>query len=391
MTKKAEIVVIIDFPFPSGIAATNRLISYCKLFVSKGGKKVRVYITKPTEKINNVQNEAIKGIYEGIEYEFLANTTIWPDKNKLKRILYILNGYFVLFFKILFNKPEVIITYTSNFYTKKILLFLKKYMSYKLYFEETEYPKVLNWKGWKNRTQKYLLQYKKADGMIVMTKELYAYYSSLNVKRLYHLPMTVDIDRFDNYNKSEIQNYFIYVGGDGGFLRDGISDIVKGFKHAIDLGVESQLYLVGGFSSGSKDYQSLLEYIKDNNLESNIILAGKKKPDEIPGLLMHAKGIIMAPPKNFPSGGFPTKLGEFLASSRPVICTNVSEIANYLENKSCFLVEPGNVMQIGEAINIIYSEPLYSNETGMRGREIAIKEFNSENHIHTLMEFIYSN
>lgn len=389
MTKKTDIAIIIDFPFPSGIAATNRLISYCKLFVSKGNKKVKVFITKPTENTKNIQNHNKNGVYEGINYEYLSNTTIWPAKSKIKRKLYILNGYFAMLFKIIFNKPEVVITYTSNYYTKGILLIIRKIIPFRLYFEETEYPKVLNWKVRKKRITKYLSQYKKADGMIIMTKELLAYYSSLKVKRLYHLPMTVDVDRFTKYNKVEIQNYYIYVGGDGGFLRDGILDIVKGFKYAVDLGVNSQLYLVGDFSPNSKEYQLLIKYIQNNNLDLNIVLVGKKRPNEIPDLLMHAKGIIMAPPKNFPSGGFPTKLGEFLASARPVICTDVSEISNYLDNNSCFLVEPGNTLQIGEAINAIHSNNLLSNKIGIRGRGVAMREFNADKYIFSLIKFIY--
>ena len=40
-------------------------------------------------------------------------------------------------------------------------------------------------------------------------------------------------------------------------------------------------------------------------------------------------------------GGFPTKLGEYLATGKPVCVTKVGEITVYLEdNVSAFLAEP---------------------------------------------------
>ena len=53
----------------------------------------------------------------------------------------------------------------------------------------------------------------------------------------------------------------------------------------------------------------------------------------MPKYLCNAKLLALARPDSIQAqGGFPTKLGEYLATGRPVVVTKVGEIPDYLED-----------------------------------------------------------
>jgi glycosyltransferase involved in cell wall biosynthesis len=105
---------------------------------------------------------------------------------------------------------------------------------------------------------------------------------------------------------------------------------------------------------------------------------------------MHATGIIMAPPKDFESGGFPTKLGEFLASGTPTICTRVSDIEFYIAENEAFLAKPDNIGELVEHMTFIAGNPSESMVTGFRGAQKARKIFNAETYISKMIGFVTS-
>jgi len=387
--KEYEIVVITRESFPIGMAGTNRIISYLKPFCERS-ILAKVYITRPTGRSYNVQNKGIKGIFEGIHYEYATNTPKWPlDASKLKKIHLIVSGYYYTFAWLIKDRPAVIITYTSDFFTKLFLLFFQYFLTYRLIIEETEYPKIL--KITKNRfLQKlHLSLYKLADGMLVITPVLGTYYKELGVKNVFVLPISVDISHFPldsgSINK---QKYFTYVGGSGGFNRDGVFDIIKAFELFSQEKSDFKLLIVGPIDETNKTTQDIFQYIKNRSLSEKIIFTGSKSSEEIPKILMEATGIVMAPPKDFESGGFPFKLGEFLASGTPTICTKVSNVTAYLDESNSFLTEPGDIIGISKAMKQIVADLEMSANIGSKGRELAISKFDAKTYSYDLFNFL---
>ena len=74
--------------------------------------------------------------------------------------------------------------------------------------------------------------------------------------------------------------------------------------------------------------------------------------------------------------GFPTKLGEYLATGIPTICTRVGDIETYLNhNENSFLIEPDNTKQLTEAIINRYENYESFNSIGQKGRQVALSDF----------------
>jgi hypothetical protein len=66
---RKKIIILYPNSFPIGGAATNRVIHICKA-LNQEGNILKIYITRPTEKRNNVKTKR-KGINEGIEFYYV--------------------------------------------------------------------------------------------------------------------------------------------------------------------------------------------------------------------------------------------------------------------------------------------------------------------------------
>jgi len=85
---------------------------------------------------------------------------------------------------------------------------------------------------------------------------------------------------------------------------------------------------------------------------------------------------------------FPTKLGEYLASGRPVVTNRVGEISHFLEDGvSACVTEPGDVTAYAEAICHLLGNPTSGQEMGRAGRQVAIREFHYANFGGRLCDF----
>ncbi len=391
MTRKKnnriDVGIISTEPFPFGRAATNRIIS-SKTVIAES-YVVKLYIPRPTESVKNIVNKDFEGKCRNIFFVYTNKITIWPfEKTKIFKLWIILIGLINLCKLILVDKPRVLIIYTSSIQYRLIAVFLKKIAKYDLLIEEDEYPKILK-KTKKKFIQKFHLSlYKLVDGMIVMTNELKLYYESIGVKNTFLLPMTVDVERFKgNSNDAKNSDYFIYVGGGGGFQRDSLLNAIRGF-HIFSKNEPSYRFLiVGSIEKENLILKEIKEYVEKHKLK-NVQFLGAVKSSKIPLLLSNSIGIIMTPQQNYTSGGFPTKLGEFLMSSRPVVATNVSEISHFLNQDNSFLIEPGDDNLIAESLITIVSDRETANEIGLNGRKMAEVAFNAKTYNEAFKSFL---
>ena len=86
--------------------------------------------------------------------------------------------------------------------------------------------------------------------------------------------------------------------------------------------------------------------------------------------------VLPRPSSKQGEGGFPTKLGEYLATSNPVITTTVGEIPLYLkDNVNAFLIEPDNLTALVDKICFIINNPDFAKEVAKNGCETAKENF----------------
>jgi glycosyltransferase involved in cell wall biosynthesis len=88
--------------------------------------------------------------------------------------------------------------------------------------------------------------------------------------------------------------------------------------------------------------------------------------------------VLLAPLPDDPQSvtRFPTKLGEYLASGRPVVTTAIGEPARYLQDGvTAFLMRDGSAEALAEKIEEALSDPIRAEAVGVAGQALARAEF----------------
>lgn len=233
----------------------------------------------------------------------------------------------------------------------------------------------------------------KIDLIAVMTQTLMTHYKQMASEKaqFLHLPMTVDLDRF--VNKSDftacVKPYIAYTGTFDN-LKDGVEILIRAFIKVAAQYPDYKLYLTGFFHH---DIYIQKQLIEDAKLRDRIIYIDQLNKTEVPLFVQNAELLVLARPDSRQArGGFPTKLGEYLASGVPVCVTRVGEIPDYLiDSESAYLAEPGNVDSFADAINRALSDRELMTKVGENGLKVAQTVFNSKIQAKHLYEFLIQN
>jgi glycosyltransferase involved in cell wall biosynthesis len=226
--------------------------------------------------------------------------------------------------------------------------------------------------------------------MLCIPRFLVEFYKSKGVDpdRLFLIPSTVDSSRFIQTGDKPF--HFPYIGYFGGltFYRDNIDLLVKAFVETSRTHPEVHLVL-GGFCSDQEKDQ-LKNLIDQLEIGNKVVLLGYVSRAEIINYITHADILVMVRTNDLTSqASFPSKLTEFLATSRPVISVNVGEISDYLtDNVNAFLVEPGNTKALTEKINFVLNNPDIAQQVGAKGRELTTTIFDYNYQAKRMISFI---
>jgi glycosyltransferase involved in cell wall biosynthesis len=225
----------------------------------------------------------------------------------------------------------------------------------------------------------------------LMTTPLKEYFETRVRKnaKLEVIPMTVEGDRFKNCTDGS-QFSFPYIGYCGymGGNKDGVDILIKAFKIVADKFKDIRLVLMG---EAEKDEMSILKKLVDDfKLNDRVIFTGKIERDKMPPLLCNANILALARPSSLQSlGGFPTKLGEYLATGHPVVVTRVGEIPAYLtDGENAFLVEPDSAELFAEKLDYVLSNPETAKKVGEKGSELVDTYFNYRYQSKRMLEFL---
>ncbi len=233
------------------------------------------------------------------------------------------------------------------------------------------------------------------DLCLVITDALKRHYSQLpgiNPNILFlKVPITVDFDRFEGVDTTcTFPKPYIAYTGSSSYVKDGIDILIHAFVNISEQYPDLKLLIAAFWEN---DGQKMVDLIESTGLSERIIYLGALNSDEIPILLINAKILAMPRPNSRQaSGGFPTKLGEYLASGNPVCVTKVSEISNYLvDNESAYLAEPGDIESFTDAMRRAMSNDCIAKQVGENGRKVARSYFDINIHANRVFKFIVKN
>lgn len=363
-----------------GEAWTNRVLAYIKGFAELGNN-VCVYFlisdTERTKEIISVPNVKVVSLWENDGY--------FARKSKK-----------VSFFKNLFlfarkcQWGDVVFLFGIRDYMHLILGLLQR--KTKVFFESTEHPFVFGLQKNKIRYLTYKHTLKKLDGLFVISKSLYEYYSTVGVQidKIEIINMFVDTERFNNLEKTTSEKFIAYCGAVS-YDKDGANILIEAFSIFHKTHPEYKLKIIGkGVDSTTID--RLKDLAKSLSVEEDVIFTGPISPSEMPQMLYDASILALARPNNLQAqNGFPTKLGEYLATGNPVVVTKVGDIPLFVKHQeNGFLSDPIPEC-FAEQLTFVADNYSMAKEVGERGRKLAFTEFSYKTQTAKALSLMNSN
>lgn len=376
--------------FPIGDAYTNRILAFSKGFV-KSGCKVTLLIIYPGR---NNQSEQ-KGIIDGVEYYFCTNTN-WPKNfinKKITGLLGIINALNLLFR--LSNERHIdgIVTFSQKFSQNYPIYLFTRLKKISFIRENNEFPSIVLNRGYSRlkflEKMHFSVVNRCYDGYIYISSALVEFNRPFIGKGMPVLivPIIVDTDRF-NFPKIQRQKQITFCGNLFG-EKDGVKILLEAFAMIHDQFPDYILTLIGDISNRA-EYNKMIDLIKGMGVIQKVKFTGFVHRDEIPILLKQSSLLVLARPDNIQAkGGFPTKLGEYLATGRPVLVTAVSDIPDYIQDGvNGFLAKPGSVDDFSIKIEQILTNYENACLIGKEGAKLTLTSFNNKYQAGRIIDFI---
>lgn len=359
-------------------ASTNRMLSLAR-GLSSAGHTVQILCLSLDGRAGAVEQT---GMLDGVAYKYL----IWRDAGfkptKLSKIVDLFRGTWRASRSLAREKPDAILVLSIRLVHLFVLLRTAEKHSIPVFHERNEYPHH----NCRTLIDKICLRLylrkviPRFTGVALMTQALINYFRTQYKKcpPLLHVPMTVEPERFTHEPERPLADRYIAHCGSSFGDKDGVTILVEAFAQIAPEFPDLKLVLIGSDADKAAK-ERLLQRIHHLKLNDRIVLTGKITRDEIPAWLQHAELLALARPANLQAeGGFPTKLGEYLASSRPVLVTNVGEIHCYLQDGiNAWFAGPGSIGDFADNLRKILSLDASDRDAvGRKGQEVALSTFN---------------
>lgn len=397
--KPKNIAVISIYSFPYGLAPTNRILAYSKGMVENGAN-VTVYIPFPTDKYDCMNKLPEHDNFHDINYIYTSGR--YKSKIKILRGIADLFGIrklkgYISFLSSIYKNNRIqaidcIIISTDYIPSLFTFAVIAKILKSKSVFIFDEYPIPIRHKlknkipVWKELLYKAVL--KLIDGYISISNTLERYYKNLCFKKTLIISAVTDVSRYDLLPKKKIDVEYLCYMGNMELSKDNVDIIIKAFSLISEKHPLLQLHLYG---NPNKVIIKILEVlIQDLNLKEKVIIKGIANYNDVPDILKCAKILVSSQPDTIrASGGFPTKLGEYLASGVPAVMTNVGENAKFvIDGVHIFFTKPSDYEAYSEKLLYILENYTQACTVASNGKEYILKNFSHNKKGRELLEFI---
>ncbi len=228
-----------------------------------------------------------------------------------------------------------------------------------------------------------------ASGLIVISSSLKTFYKkSLPESKILINPIlvsdnifkTVDRQEYETVKRNLEKTYegkriLVYSGTFG--EKDGLYYLVEAFAEVVKTYPDT-VFIMTGKGFGDDLMNKIKKHIKNNGVEDKVKMVGFVNAVELLCYNTMANVLFVCRSNSpYANHGFPWKLGEYCMTEKPIIATNVSDIAGYfVDNESLFIVEPNNPKAIAEKTKYIFEHYPEALEVGKQSKLTALKKFN---------------
>lgn len=391
-----HIVFLGETGFPYGLGAVQRMILMAKSLRSKGCK-VTVICRKGVWKNNAHADFNKEGIFEGIHYLYTSKSVHRP-KGFFIRNIEKLRGMYGEFkcLKNLKRHDKINAAIISNMSAAHLL-------RYRFYSFLIGFPIILNFvelaSSMKGRDalltrlndytyDNYIIRI--VDGALPISNKLMEYYGAVSPsKPSLKLPILCDFEKFLFTADRSTDTIFLYCGAASYF------ELIEFVLDAFDQLKNPDQHIVLELILGGKEaeLQRARERIEKAENKGHIRLTVNLAHKEIPHRFSNASALLIPlRPTPQDEARFPHKIGEYLASGRPMITTAYGEINHYdfTDKETAFVAKDYNIYSFAEKMRFVLEHPEESKEIGLKGRQMGLDNFDYSKHGGLLLNFCTS-
>ena len=391
MTKKINLVFMGGFTYPRGMAGTKRIQNAINALKEYPDIATRVILQRQSSEDN-----ILSGVHEGTPYE-----TVMGDLLRAKMFVALPILYYrtIAALKRAFrpDHKNVIYFYGPLFLESIVPLSYAQRLGYKIVFD------VIEDYGLAKDVSRSFYDYVRSNlanrlssrikdlsaGIIVISSYLEEKCRMLTQGKVpvHYMPISVDMNCFpEKPNRMNPTVSLFYAGSFG--KKDGLPVLLDAFDRLAGRYKNVHLILTGrGDREAMKEFFARME-ISPN--KDRIEFKGYLDEKDYYSLLNDADIPCMTRVDlAFAHAGFPFKLGEFLATGKPVIASRVSDVDKFLvHGHNAMLVQAGSSTEICEAAEFLINNPESAAAIGVRGREVAKSFFDYRQQGKALLTFL---
>jgi glycosyltransferase involved in cell wall biosynthesis len=359
------------------------------------GADVTVLCTQVTERLPSIENTDVQGTFGQVRYEYTTGTTIRSESFLVRRWVE-LKGISVAIRRLVELKRQRrldCVYYYGNMlvstFGRWVFYLTAQILNLPLITEVCERPWTLI------RENSYgsfrISPLWGVSGAVVISAflEQWARQEAEQLNKeiaILKVPILVDVYEQKPSEYSSGSPKVLFAGSPG--YDQTLTFILEAMKHVWKSHPECQLVITGCRSSDPAG-EWLANSIRVHNLEGLVELAGYLTRQELLERYSQASALLIPLFNDLRSKArFPTKIGEYLASCRPVVTNDVGEVSRYLvDNINAYICVPGEANLYGQKIVEAIDNPRVAARIGLEGRRTAEQYFHYSIHSKRLGDF----
>ncbi|MRS05022.1 glycosyltransferase, partial [bacterium] len=288
MKNRAYIILGDSFTFPEGDAATNRVYTYAKGLAENG---VPVHVVC----FRNDYGSVHSGETEGIKYHLPFRQSERSPYFIIRRI----NNFgkylnTIRLFRQIQKEHgiENVIAYTIRKNTQLFGFLLSRIFRSNLILERSEHPfkSYSTWIG-ENISGRFRVVFEIvfSDYIFCISSYLADFYlrKGAREKKLFKVPSTVDVTRFNIIYERRIPFHYICYSGSLTRQKDGVDILIRSFSNIALEFPDIKLVLVGKADT-MEDELFFRELVKTMDIENRVLFTGKVPRNDIPAYICNA-------------------------------------------------------------------------------------------------------
>jgi glycosyltransferase involved in cell wall biosynthesis len=391
------LILTTSVAFPNGMAPAQRVKLLARVLV-EANFDVSILCTQVTEHEDKIKNSLAYGTFLGIPFEYTTGTTIRSNNFFLRRYIEI-KGIIKAIYRIIEARKNfsklVIYHYGNNLKnesSKWLFYLVANILHVPIILDLRERPWILE-----NPLRKSLLNFSPltgVSGVVAISKYLTIWTRNEAEKlqkdiKVITIPILVDnLESTSTIIKPTVKN--VLFAGSAEY-DSTIFFIIESMIEVWKVHPECKL-IITGIDPFSDEVEKILNSLTNSDIRHLIEFTGYLPREELFKKYQQSYGLLIPLFNDIRSiARFPTKIGEYLSSGRPIVSNMVGEIPVYFcDKKNAYICEPGSSASFGRKIIELLDNEEEAEIIGKNGKKTSEAFFQYQVYSIKLNEFIKS-